>query len=214
MRRRKAGASPDRALRALVAEGFLSRLSFGIIGFTVPLYAYRLGLSLAQIGLLASLNTVVALALKPIMGAVADRVGRKRSVLVAMTLRSGLSLLYALVALRWQLYGVRGIHGIADAVRDPAIKVLIAEHGGKKAIAQSFAWYQTARTVAGSVGKGAAGILVTVTAANYGLIFLVAAALSLLPVGVVALWVREPVRPAPEPEPEPPSLSPSLSLSP
>ena len=76
---RSIGASPDWALSALVAEGFLSRLSFGIIGFTVPLYAYRLGLGLAEIGLLASLNTVVALALKPIMGAVADRVGRKRA---------------------------------------------------------------------------------------------------------------------------------------
>jgi len=188
------GGRPDRALVALLAEGFLSRLSFGIIGFIVPLYAYRMGLSLAQLGLLASLNTIVALILKPIMGAVADRVGYRRSVLAAMTLRTVLSLLYALTTMPWQLYGVRSVHGLADAVRDPAINVMIAEYGGKKAIARSFAWYQTARTAAGSVGKGAAGVLLTVTAANYGLIFLVAAALSLLPVIVVARWVQEPAR--------------------
>jgi MFS family permease len=201
--RRDVGRRPDLALRALVAEGFLSRLSFGIIGFTLPLYAHHLGLSLAQIGLLASLNTVVALALKPVMGAVADRFGCRRSLLVAMTLRSGLSLLYALTTLPAQLYGVRGVHGLADAVRDPAVKVLIAEHGGKKAIAQSFAWYQTARTVAGSVGKSAAGLLLTLTAANYGLTFLAASALSLLPVVIVAGWVREvasgPEAPGPAP---------------
>jgi len=66
-----AGSAGTRALLALVAEGFASRLSFGLVGFALPLYARGLGLSLAAIGVLASLNTIVALVLKPVMGAAA-----------------------------------------------------------------------------------------------------------------------------------------------
>jgi MFS family permease len=74
---------------AIVAEGFLSRLSFGIVSFALPLYAVReLGLSLAVVGVLVSLNLVVALLLKPAMGALADRFGLKRSFTASIALRA------------------------------------------------------------------------------------------------------------------------------
>jgi hypothetical protein len=46
-------------LLAIVGEGLFSRLSFGLIGFTLPLYARHLGLSLSQVGILAGLNSAV-----------------------------------------------------------------------------------------------------------------------------------------------------------
>ncbi len=67
------------ALLTIVAEGFLSRLSFGLISFALPLYAYHLGMKLSEIGILSSINLVVAMAFKPLMGAMADRFGLKRS---------------------------------------------------------------------------------------------------------------------------------------
>ncbi|HEX2710926.1 MAG TPA: MFS transporter, partial [Candidatus Acidoferrales bacterium] len=51
--------------------------------------------------------------------------------------------------------------------------------------------YQTAKTVAGSVSKAFAGILLTITAANYPLVFFLAFALSVLPLLVVARFVKE-----------------------
>ena len=47
------------ALLALISEGFLSRLSSGIIGFALPLYARQLGLSFAEISVLISINLIV-----------------------------------------------------------------------------------------------------------------------------------------------------------
>ena len=58
-------------------------------------------------------------------------------------------------------------------------------------MASAFAWYQTAKTVAGSVSKALAGILLTVTAANYPLVFFVAFALSVMPLLVVTYYVKE-----------------------
>lgn len=181
----------DPSLLGLISEGFLSRLSFGLISFAVPLYAFRLGLSLVEIGFLASLNTIVAVVLKPVMGWVADRWGLKPSLVVAITVRSLVSVCLVFATTPWHLFAVRGLHGVSIALRDPAVNALIAEHGGKKAVASSFAWYQTAKSLAGALGKTVAGLLLTLTASSFSSVFFVAFLLSSLPLVVVARHVKE-----------------------
>ncbi|MGH7490814.1 MAG: MFS transporter [bacterium] len=179
------------SLLAIIAEGFLSRLSFGLITFALPLYAHHLGLSMAEIGFLISLNVMVALALKPAMGWMADHFGLKRSLAAGISLRSLIALLLAFAGSPWQLYAIRTAHGMSQSLRDPPVNALLAEHGGKKSIASAFAWYQTAKSVAGSLGKVVAGVLLTLTASNFSLVFLVASFLSALPVFLIARYVRE-----------------------
>ena len=185
-------ARADPALVAIVAEGFLSRLSFGLISFALPLYAYqRFGLSLTEVGVLLSSNLAVAIALKPVMGSLADRIGMRPSFSAAIVMRSVVSLLLAFATLPWQLFAIRGVHGVSISLRDPAANVLLAEAGGKKAVASAFAWYQTAKSLAGAIGKASAGVLLTLTASDFSLLFLIAFALSALPVLIVARYVRE-----------------------
>lgn len=179
------------SLLAIIAEGLLSRLSFGLIGFTLPLYARHLGLSLSQVGMLVAVNSAVAILLKPSIGWAADRFGLKKTFLAAISLRSIVSLLFGFAAAPWELFAIRSVHGLSMSMRDPAANTLIAEHGGKKSAASAFAWYQTARTVANSVSRAVAGIILTITAANYPLVFFIAFALSVLPVIVVVLFVQE-----------------------
>ena len=82
------------------AEGFLSRLSFGVISFALPIFAYkRLGLSLTQTGFLFSLNLIAEQLFKPLMGWVADRAGLKRTLTVAIALRSVVPLALAFCGL-------------------------------------------------------------------------------------------------------------------
>jgi MFS family permease len=191
--------SADPALTAIVAEGFFSRLSFGLISFALPLYAYQeLGLSLATIGVLLSLNLAVAIVLKPFMGSLADRVGMKPSFTVAIALRSVVSLLLVFATLPWQLFAIRGVHGVSIALRDPSANVLIAEQGGTKAVASAFAWYQTAKSLAGTLGKAGAGVLLALTASSFSAVFAIAFLLSVLPVVLVIRLVREPKAHAPD----------------
>lgn len=180
-----------RPLGALVAEGFLSRLSFGVISFVLPLYAYQLGLGLAQIGVLLGFNLIIAMVLKVPMGWLADRVGCRPVLIAAIALRSAVCLLLVFAAAPWQLFAVRGLHGVSIALRDPATASLIATYGGKKKVAQSFAWYQTSKSVAGSFGKGAGGVLLGVSGSSFAFAFVVAFALSALPLWVVVRHVRE-----------------------
>lgn len=187
MRQRIGRADP--ALLAIVGEGFLSRLSFGLVSFALPLYALQLGMSLTQVGLLTSVNMMVGLAFKPVGGWVADRFGLKPSLSAAIGLRSVVSLLLAMAGTPWQLFSARSVHGLSIALRDPAVNALLADCGGKKAVASSFAWYQTAKSLAGALGKAAAGVLLTLTARDFSLLFVVAFALSALPIYVVARYV-------------------------
>lgn len=179
------------SLPAIIAEGLFSRLSFGVIGFTLPLYARHLGLGFTAIGILVSLNSAVALLFKPLLGWAGDRFGLKRTFVSSIGLRSLVSLLLAFATVPWALFAIRGIYGVSMALRDPSANGLIVEHVGKKSVASAFAWYQTARQVAGSVSKALAGILLGLTASNYPLVFGLAFALSVLPLVVVALLVRE-----------------------
>ncbi len=179
-------------IMVLVAEGFFSRLSFGIISFALPLFAFRLGLSIATIGVLMSLDTLAALALKPLMGWTADRFGLKRAFVLAIAIRSLVALLLAFAGAPWQLYLIRVTHGLASSLRDPASNALIAEHGGEKAVSSAFAWYHTARSVAGSIGKIVAGLVLAFSLDNYSLVFAGSFALSALPLLVVLLFVQEP----------------------
>jgi MFS family permease len=179
------------ALSAVIAEGFLSRLSFGIISFALPLYARRLGLSLTETGFLFSLNLIAEQVMKPGMGWAVERFGLKRSFTTAIGLRSLIALLLAFAGAPWQIYAIRIAHGVAESLRDPSVNTLIAENADKKSLASSYAWYSTAKTVAGSLGKGASGILLTLTAYNYSSVFIVAFALSVLPLYTVARYIRD-----------------------
>jgi len=183
--------SGNLALIAIVAEGFLSRLSFGMLSFALPLYAYHLGMHLTEIGILASINLVVAMALKPAMGVLADRVGLKPSFTAATALRSVVSLALAFVSSPWQLLTVRSVYGISQSLRDPALNALLAEHGGQKRIAAAFGWYSTAKSVGGSLGSALAGILLGLTASNYSLVFVAAFVLSILPIFIVGRYAQE-----------------------
>jgi MFS family permease len=179
------------ALSAVIAEGFLSRLSFGLISFALPLYARHMGLSLTETGFLFSLNLIAEQAFKPVMGWVADRFGLKRSFTTAIAIRSVVALLLAFAGAPWQIYAIRILHGVSESLRDPSVNALIAENAGKKSLASSFAWYATAKTVAGSLGKGAAGVLLQLTVYSYSTVFIVAFILSILPLYTVARYIRD-----------------------
>ena len=210
-----------KAILALIAEGFLGRLAFGFISLALPLYAHSLGYSMAEIGVLITVNLTVAMVLAPAMGKLADRIGLKNGFVVSLALHtlSAVVLIFPFAA--WHLYGARVVAGFSRALRLPTGAALIAVYGGKKSIAQAFAWYATAKSVAGSLGKALAGILITVTAANYSLVFLIAAVASLLPIVAIAAFVpADPKRrariekPAEAPSSPPTAPGPSRQLLP
>lgn len=181
------------SLLALLAEGFSTRLSSGVIGFALPLFAYRkLGLTLAETGVLLAMNQAAEQLFKPLMGWLADRIGLKRALTLAIIGRSVAALAYALSGSAWQIYSARFFHGVSESLREPSVNALIAENAKAKSVASTFAWYNTAKQTASAAGKTASGFLLALLADNYPAVFLAAFGLSILPIIVVARYVREP----------------------
>lgn len=183
---------------AIVAEGFLSRLSFGLVSLALPLYALHLGMSLSEVGLLVSANVLVQLVAKPAMAPLSDRFGHRRTLIVAIAGRSLVCLLFVFAVVPWQLFAVRLLYGLTQALRDPPLNAVIADAGGSKQVASMFSWYHTAKNVAASLGRAGAGLMLALgpSAGNrdYQRVFLVAFVLSLLPLGVVVRFLRPAVR--------------------
>ena len=180
------------AIPVILAEGFSSRLSFGVIGFVLPLFAYRkLGLSLTETGFLFSLNLIAEQLFKPLMGWVAGRIGLKRAFSAAIALRSMVALFFVFATSPWHVYGIRVLHGLSESLRDPSVNALIAENAQKRSIASAFAWYTTAKLSAGSVGRALGGFLLALTFENYANVFLFAFALSILPLFVVTRYLPD-----------------------
>lgn len=170
-------------LVTLAAEGFLTRLGFGMINFTLPLYAISIGMSVLDVGLLGAVRSVSVIAIKPLMGRLAVRVGTKPVYLVAIGGRVLTSGLFAITWSPLQLFLVRSIHGASVAARDPVAMTLLADHAQEGRLARSFAWYTTAKDVGGALGYSAAGFALALSGSNYRIPFLVAMATS------AAAWV-------------------------
>ncbi len=113
------------SLLAIVAEGIFSRFSFGVISFALPLYAHHLGLSLTAIGILMSVNLSVSLALKPLSGWLADRVGLKQGFIAGVGLRIVVPLMLAFFGMPALLYVAKSVHGVSKSIRDPSVAALI-----------------------------------------------------------------------------------------
>jgi eukaryotic-like serine/threonine-protein kinase len=152
---------------ALMAEAFLSRISSGLIKTAVPLYALLVfGLDITAVMGLVLIQNVVPLLLRPIFGSLADKYGKKKVFIVSLTIRTAVSLLYAVATLPL-LFVVSVIRGIADSAKGPSASAMIADHTDEKSIAQAYSWYTTTKSTSGGIGEALAAFVLTILIALY-----------------------------------------------
>ncbi|MGH9799666.1 MAG: MFS transporter, partial [Blastocatellia bacterium] len=126
---------------ALMAEAFLSRLSSGMIKTAVPLYALLVfGMKITSVMGLVLVQNVVPLLLRPVFGTLADKYGKKKVFLVSLSIRTLVSVLYAVATLPL-LFVISLIRGIADSAKGPSASAMIADNTDEHHIARAYSWY-------------------------------------------------------------------------
>ncbi|HEV2528747.1 MAG TPA: MFS transporter [Thermomicrobiales bacterium] len=182
--------NPRLALATVIGEGFLGRLAFGMVSFALPLFAYQVGASFTQIGLLVSLRTVVALLLKPAAGALADRFG-VRSVYLGGSAGRVLAVAGLLVVDTFAgLLAVRALQGVSAAGRDVgSLSVIVRD--AQSRVGSAYSWYSTAKHVGGVGGAAVAGVILTAASGSYDTLFLVVLGLALLPMMIAWVGLKE-----------------------
>ena len=124
----------------------------------LPIFAMTLGATDAFLGFIVSVSTLTGMVLKPAIGILSDRWGRRWWLIVGTVFFAGMPFLYRFVHSPAELFGIRIIHGLATAIYGPVTLAFVAE-GVKDRLAEKLGWFGMARSAGYIVGPAAAGWL-------------------------------------------------------
>ncbi|GIK28245.1 MAG: MFS transporter [Anaerolineae bacterium] len=167
----------------LTAADFIVRTAYQM-GKTplLPIFAAALGATDALLGIIVSVSTVSGLVLKPFIGVLSDRWGRRLWLIIGTLFFVIVPFFYGLVRTPEQLFLIRIIHGVSTAIYGPVTFAYIAERT-PDSVAQGLGWFGLARSGGYIVGPALAGwlLLSLDPAAIFTIIGLISAA-ALIPV--------------------------------
>ena len=124
----------------------------------LPIFAMTLGATDAFLGFIVSVSTLTGLVLKPAIGILSDRWGRRWWLIAGTVFFAGMPFLYRFVHAPAELFGIRIVHGLATAIYGPVTLAFVAE-GAKERLAEKLGWFGMARSAGYIVGPAAAGWL-------------------------------------------------------
>ena len=133
----------------------------------LPIFAAALGASGAYLGLIVSVSTVSGLILKPLIGSLSDRWGRRVWLLIGACFFAVMPFLYRFIHTPEQLLVIRLVHGLATAIYGPVTLAYIAELSRSEqgrvdtdpSIAENIGWFEMARSGGYVIGPLLAGWL-------------------------------------------------------
>jgi len=110
-----------------VAANFFFFASFHWIYATLPGFVQSIGGDLVQVGLATGIFALSAVAARPLVGRLCDRLGRKPLLLAGATLFALAPACYALAGSVWPFMAIRVIHGIGIAAFTTAYTAFVAD---------------------------------------------------------------------------------------
>jgi MFS family permease len=122
----------------------------------LPLYAASLGAGDALLGFIVSVSTLTGMFLKPFVGVLSDRWGRRGWLLVGTAFFALMPLVYRFVHTPEQLFALRIAHGLATAIYGPVTLAYVSEQSARGR-AERLAWFASARNAGYIVGPAVAG---------------------------------------------------------
>lgn len=124
----------------------------------LPIFAATLGASSAFLGFIVSVSTLTGMVLKPLIGLLSDRWGRRWWLVAGTLFFAGMPFFYHLVHTPEQLFCIRIVHGLATAIYGPVTLAFVAEQALQRR-AEQLGWFGIARNGSYIVGPAAAGWL-------------------------------------------------------
>ncbi len=152
----------SRNFLSVTAADFLARTAYQMgKAPLLPIFAASLGATDLLLGLIVSVSTVTGMVLKPLVGALSDRWGRRSWLLVGTAFFAFMPFVYRTITSPEQLFYVRIIHGMATAIYGPVTLAYVTEQAGARR-AQGLGWFGLARSGGYIVGPMLAGFLLLV----------------------------------------------------
>ncbi|MFA5523895.1 MAG: MFS transporter [Tissierellales bacterium] len=117
---------------------FYISFPFSFIAFIFPIYASSVGASVIEIGLLYSMFSVVAILIRPIVGNIIDKKGRKKGIFIGVALYALVNILYFLARDYKYLLIARILQSLAASFLWISIDASISDISNKENRAKNF----------------------------------------------------------------------------
>jgi MFS family permease len=124
----------------------------------LPIFAASLGASNALLGFIVSVSTLTGMVLKPFIGILSDRWGRRWWLIAGTAFFGGMPFLYRFVESPEQLVILRVTHGLATAIYGPVTLAYVVEMNRLRR-GERLGWFEMARSGGYIVGPALAGWL-------------------------------------------------------
>ncbi|PON17414.1 MFS transporter [Candidatus Entotheonella serta] len=148
---------PTRAFIKIASADLIVRSAYQM-GKTplLPIFAATLGASGPFLGLIASVSTCTGLLLKPLIGMLSDRWGRRGWLVMGTLVFTLMPFSYRFVQRPEHLLILRVLHGMATVIYGPVTLAYVAEHAQRQR-AETLGWFGVARNIGYIVGPALAG---------------------------------------------------------
>lgn len=124
----------------------------------LPLFAALLGAGEVFLGFIISVSTLTGMVLKPFVGFLSDRWGRRWWLLLGTIFFAGMPFLYRFIHTPEQLLVIRVVHGLATAIYGPVTLAYVLEQKSQQR-AERLGIFGMARSAGYIIGPAAAGWL-------------------------------------------------------
>ncbi len=153
----------NQELLAISGADFLVRSAYQMAKTPLlPLFAAGLGATDATLGFIVSVSTITGMILKPLIGILSDRWGRRPWLLIGLCSFVVMPFTYRFITTPEQLIGVRLAHGMATAVFGPVTLAFVVEQSQERR-AERVSWFSLGRSGGYIVGPALAGWLLLVS---------------------------------------------------
>ncbi|HYE85032.1 MAG TPA: MFS transporter [Vicinamibacterales bacterium] len=178
-----------RILVASVAHAFYFIIN-GTLNAFLPLYAHdRIGLTAGEIGWLFGMQTITTLAIRPVIGAASDRLGRRGAIALGLSGCAASVLGISLASSTTPLYGAALAYAISVAITTAATSAYITDVAPKARFGAAHGVFGTIYDVGDAAGPLVGGVLVA--AWGYVPTFQLMAALAAITAAAFVVWSRD-----------------------
>ena len=172
---------------------FLVFGSFYYLLSTLQYYVLQLGGSVSSVGLIMGIFTLVAVAIRPVVGQLLDSRGRRIMLMAGIIIILVSLVIFPLIHAFWWVVLVRILHGIGWSVVPVAISTLVADVVPAKRRGEAMGYYSNFMDVAMAVGPFVGVLLLQY--GSFNTVF-AGAAITLLPAVCIVWVVRERYQPS------------------
>lgn len=130
----------------------LTSLSTGVMSFFLPIYSKALDMNALEISGLFSITAFILIILRPFIGKLIDKVGRKPILVIAVFIYAIAYLIFSMATTSVLLYTARALQGIASAFMGISIYAIVADNYDSNNISKGFGKVNSAQSTGNIYG--------------------------------------------------------------